>query len=172
MGGDLSDLQLESCRKDPGLAAITFAKLDLRALPSEARYDFVTANAIRYGFDDAGFRDCISSISGALKTGGTWLHLTSFTRGIRKSPSSREPRHFPMAIPSHFRSFRTSRKLLQSNGFGTIEFRKFLIPVDLPMQDLGAAAIQTHTVTTTSGERLQFRGALAQPWCHLVATKG
>jgi hypothetical protein len=68
--------------------------------------------------------------------------------------------------------------VLEASGFDEIHFKPFRIPIDLPAPPDGAAsrrgfeALNTHTVRLENGERVMYRGALAQPWCHLVARRG
>jgi hypothetical protein len=36
----------------------------------------------------------------------------------------------------------------------------------------GFEDLNSYTVKTETGDRLLFRGALYQPWCHMIAHKG
>lgn len=170
-GGDLSDLQVEACQKDPGLGGIAFRKMDIQALP-ESEYDLITANAILYGFDDAGFQDSIASIGRALKQGGSLIAFDYFHPWKQEISIIERSGSLPDGHPLHFRSYASTRKALEGGGFRDIDFRPFSIPIDLPKPDLGTDLMETYTVPTTDGQRLLFRGAIAQPWCHLVAIKG
>jgi hypothetical protein len=58
---------------------------------------------------------------------------------------------------------------LSAAGFAEPRFTPFEIGVDLP--DNGPASISTRTVTARDGRRLQFRGCLSQPWCHMAVRK-
>lgn len=170
-GGDLSDLQLEVCRNDHELAGIAFAKSDLRALPDMAKYDVIIANAILYGFDEAGFSECVASLAGALKPGGSLIAFDFFHPWHQEVAIIEKSGNFPAGHPLHFRSYGLSRSVLERHGFKGIDFRPFAIPIDLPMPDYGKNSIESYTVPTAQGKRLLFRGTIFQPWCHLVASK-
>jgi cyclopropane fatty-acyl-phospholipid synthase-like methyltransferase len=167
-GADLSEMQLEECRRDPTLSGITFAKMDIRDLPPD-RFDLIVANAILYGFSDEGFRECVSSISRSLRGAG---HLIAFdffhpfaqeVEIVERSPS------FPEGHPLHFRSYQRTQENLRAAGFGEIDFRPFRIPIKLPHPGYGS--IVSYTAETTNGDKMLFSGTLFQPWCHLVAGK-
>jgi SAM-dependent methyltransferase len=170
-GGDLSDLQLDTCRKDPDLAGIAFTRLDIKALPADARYDAILANAILYGFDHDSFLQSLRSLSGALRPRGVLIAFDFFHPWQQEVEIIEKTRAFPHGHPLHFRSYRTTEAALREAGFGDVTFNPFAIPIDLPRPDQEAADIRTHTVETTAGERLQFRGVICQPWCHLRAVK-
>jgi hypothetical protein len=53
-------------------------------------------------------------------------------------------------------------------GFKSVVFEPFEIAIDLPFSGLEGNPI-SYTKTTEEGKRMQFRGVLYQPWCHLVA---
>ena len=59
---------------------------------------------------------------------------------------------------------------LMNAGFSDIQFYPFEIPIDLPEPN-AASDLTTYTRRTEIGSRLQFRGSLYQPWCHLTARK-
>lgn len=170
-GGDLSAMQLELCRKDPELDGITFLRADLKALPSNRRYDLIVANAILYGFDATTFAECIRSVGGALKAGGSLIAFDYFHPWKQEVAIIEKTGDFPDGHPLHFRSYRGTEALLRQNGFERIQFRPFSIPIDLPRPAYDTDYVETYTVPTAAGERLLFRGAIGQPWCHLVASK-
>ena len=60
--------------------------------------------------------------------------------------------------------------MLEESGLGNASFEPFSIQIDLPRPEI-SGPIYTYTVRTDEGDRLQFRGTLFQPWCHLVANK-
>jgi SAM-dependent methyltransferase len=171
-GSDLSDLQIDVCRKDPELAGISFIGSDIRALPAVANYDMIIANAILYGFDEAGFSECVASLAGALKPGGNLIAFDFFHPWTQEVAIIEKSGNFPAGHPLHFRSYGLSRSILERYGFKSIDFRPFSIPIDLPMPDYGKNSIDSYTVPTTQGEKLLFRGTIFQPWCHLVASMG
>ena len=53
-------------------------------------------------------------------------------------------------------------------GFRNIHTDPFRMPFDLP-KSADPKNIDSYTATMRGGERLCFRGALYQPWCHLWA---
>jgi SAM-dependent methyltransferase len=170
-GGDLSDLQLDACRKDPELDGIAFVRLDIKALPTDRQYDAVLANAILYGFDQDSFAQSLRSICRALRPGGVLIAFDFFHPWKQEIAIVEKTRAFPQGHPLHFRSYSTTEAALREAGFGDVEFNPFAIPIDLPQLDYAIEDIKTHTVETKAGERLQFRGAICQPWCHLQAGK-
>ena len=169
-GGDLSDLQLETCRQDPELQGITFLRADLRALPADREYDLIVCNAILYGFDQAGFAQCISSIAGALEPGGSLIVFDFFHPWKQEVAIIEKTGGFPGGHPLHFRSYRITEDVLHAAGFDQVRFQPFEIPIDLPLPPLDTDHVESYTVPTASGGRLLFRGTICQPWCHLVAT--
>jgi SAM-dependent methyltransferase len=170
-GGDLSDLQLDVCRKDPQLAGVDFRRLDITALPADEKYDAILANAILYGFDQNGFEQSLQSISGALRPGGALIAFDFFHPWRQEVEIIEKTRSFPQGHPLHFRPYIETEAALRAAGFAEVEFTPFQIPIDLPKRDYSIEEIWTHTVVTTDGERLLFRGAICQPWCHLRAIK-
>src|SRR5688572_8327005 len=153
-GGDLSDLQLEVCRKDRQLDGVDFRRLDIKALPAGEKYDAILANAILYGFDQNGFEQSLRSISGALRPGGVLIVFDFFHPWKQEIEIIEKTRGFPQGHPLHFRPFIKTEDTLREVGFAGVEFRPFAIPIDLPQQDHAAEDIRTHTVVTTDGERL------------------
>lgn len=169
-GGDLSELSIAECRSNPVLAGVKFEVMNILRLDKQAtRYDLITANAILYGFTDELFAASLASINRALMPGG-WLIAFDFFHPWEQDVELVEKSAiFPNGHPLHFRSFATARKALAAAGFEEPHFQPFEISVDLP--DKGPSSISTRTVTAADGRRLQFRGALNQPWCHMMARK-
>jgi SAM-dependent methyltransferase len=167
-GGDLSDMQLEECRRDQTLAGIKFEKLDIRDLPQDA-FDLVVANAILYGFSDDSFRQCVQSIGRSLRAGGHFIAFDFFQPFVQEVDIVERSAAFPHGHPLHFRSFGHTEQVLSSNGFDSVSFKPFEIKIDLPRP--GAESIVSYTVKTQDEARLLFRGSLFQPWCHLIAKK-
>jgi hypothetical protein len=77
----------------------------------------------------------------------------------------------PEGMTLHLRGFAQVEAALKRAGFADVEFHPFEIPIDLPRLQ-GADELQTHTVKMADGKRLNLRGAIYQPWCHLVARRG
>lgn len=166
-GGDLSPLRIDICRKDSGLAGIRFEVMDIMELPSGS-FDVVVANAVLCLLSEADYQKAISSIARALKPSGTliafdWMH--EFDQELAVTERTPE---IPEGIHLYFRSFRTVRAILSRHGFGDARFMPFAIPIDL---EAAPGTVNTRTIRSAEGGRLQFRGALYQPWCHLAATR-
>ena len=60
---------------------------------------------------------------------------------------------------------------LNNVGYLKSEFIPFEIPFDMeePPHD---GEVVSYTKKLIDGKRLMFRGALDQPWCHMIAHKG
>jgi SAM-dependent methyltransferase len=169
-GGDLSDLQLDVCRKDPELSGISFVRTDLKALSPARKYDLIIANAILYGFESSAFVECIRSIAGALNPGGAMVAFDFFHPWEQDVAIVEKTGSFPDGHPLHFRPFRQTEAQLNREGFRHVDFRPFSISIDLPKPAYDTDRVESYTIPTTAGERLLFRGTIYQPWCHLVAT--
>jgi len=174
IGGDLSPNAVEACRADPRLSGIGFQVMDVFELPA-SRFNAIVANAVNVFFSIEQYDEAIASIAKSLKPNGyyfayEWLH--SFNQDIQIVEKTRS--HVD-GLKFHFRPFSVVEPIFKRHGFDSVEFRPFVIPIDLERgakytdDDTGFEDINTYTVKTESGERLQFRGALYQPWCHLVA---
>jgi SAM-dependent methyltransferase len=169
-GGDLSELSIAGCKANPALAGVSLEVMDiLRLAERPMRYDIVVTNAILYGFTDDLFAGSLKSIHDALVPGG-WLVAFDFFHPWEQNVALIEKSAlFPDGHPLHFRSFSSTRAALSAAGFAEPRFTPFEIGVDLP--DNGPASISTRTVTARDGRRLQFRGCLSQPWCHMAVRK-
>jgi cyclopropane fatty-acyl-phospholipid synthase-like methyltransferase len=163
-GGDMSTMEIESCKNDPALSGITFRTLDIRYLPEKA-FDVIISNAILYGFDDDDFSAAIKSICGALRSGGSLIAF-DFFHPFRQEVSIIEKSNHHQGAgglhPMHFRSYANVEKLLASTGFTHTSFKPFKIQIDLPFQGYDS-------ITTYTSGGFQFRGCLSQPWCHLIS---
>jgi SAM-dependent methyltransferase len=169
-GGDLSELSIAGCKANEALGGVTLEVMDIRRLGEQpGRYDIVTTNAILYGFTDDLFEASLKAIHQVLVPGG-WLVAFDFFHPWEQNVELVEKSaHFPDGHPLHFRSYSTTRAATSAAGFEEPRFAPFEIGVDLP--DKGPASISTHTVTARDGRRLQYRGCLSQPWCHMAARK-
>lgn len=164
-GGDLSDMQLAECRRADDLRNVAFEKMDILALPRQ-RFDIVVANAILYGFAPAEFARCIESIAAALRPGGVFIAFDFFHPYAQELAIIETSAGFPAGHPLHMRSMPGTERVIKQAGFARVQFLPFNIPIDLSPEE---NSLQTRTVRSEGGERLQFRGMLFQPWCHLLA---
>lgn len=170
VGGELAEDVLEQCRNDPDLAAITFERLDVLALERTAEFDAVIASAVLFLLDESEFAQAVASISQALRPGGALIAFDFFHPFEQRLEIHERERTHADGLRLNFRPYSDVRALLQTHGFGPIEFRPFEIPIDLPRPERDDEIISyTHRLET--GGRLLFRGALYQPWCHLVARR-
>jgi len=170
-GGDLVPAVLEECRSNELLKGISFESLDVLDLPANEELDIVVANAVLYVFSRSEFERAIASISRALGPTGSLAAFDFFHPFRQNLEIVERSEKFPNGHALHFRPFAEVEPVLRANGFDRVEFRPFQIPVDLPRPQ-SDEDISSYTVRDDSGGRLLYRGALSQPWCHLLATKG
>jgi len=169
VGGELAESSLKEARGNPDLEGVRFEVMDM--LDLRGTYDVIVANAVAvyFGYDE--YEAAMRSIAKALKPGGTyiafeWLHpfadqdLTIIEKSVTH----------PEGLKIHFRPIAKVKAILESCGFSSIAFEPFEIPIDLPFPGY-TGDVATYTRTTDDGARLQFRGTLFQPWCHLSAEK-
>lgn len=170
-GADLAESSLEECRRNPALKGISFEKLDMLKLPNEGQYDIIVANAVAVYFYWEEYEKALRSVARALTEGGTyfafeWLHpfehqdivITETTMG------------HPEGLRICFRPMKTVADMMKKCGFATVAFHPFDIPIELPMRGYDQEVF-SYTIKAADGRNLCYRGALSQPWCHLVAQK-
>lgn len=176
-GGDLASSMIESCKADPALDGIRFEVMDMLNIRHVEEFDVVIANAVTYLFNNEEYTSAIRSVSACLKPGGwffsfEWLH--PFEHDIEILETSRT---HPKGLRIHARPYSSVSAILSEHGFANYRFQPFSIPIDLPRgatygpNEDGFEDLNSYTVKTETGERLLFRGALFQPWCHLIAQK-
>jgi cyclopropane fatty-acyl-phospholipid synthase-like methyltransferase len=170
VGADLSTSIIGENRDNPGLAGIEFVAADMLKFPQERKYDVITSNAALMFFTPPEFDRALQNLSGVLKPGGSllifdWFHPFEQELEIRETSAAH-----PRGLTLYCRSFSSVRRAVQQAGLSELELRPFSMPFDLA-RSTEATSIDTHTVQTTQGQRLSFRGVLHQPWCHAVATK-
>jgi len=168
-GGELADSSLAEARANPELAGIVFEQMDM--LDLKGRYDCIVANAVAvyFGWDE--YERALASVARALSPGGIyfafeWLHpFDDQDLEIIETTVSH-----PEGLKIHFRPYGKVARLLTKYGFEDVEFHPFVLPIDLPFPGHQGDAI-SYTMRKDDGERLCFRGALYQPWCHMSARK-
>jgi len=176
IGGDLAESSIDACRNNPQLSRVHFEVMDIFNLPVR-RYDIIVANAVAVYFDHPLYERAIASVAKALNPGGSylafeWLH--PYEQDIHIVEKSRS---HPRGLNLYFRPFSIVKRILETHGFADVHFSPFNIPVDLQKGQAcagnrdGDEELNSYTVKTESGERMLFRGALSQPWCHLSAVK-
>lgn len=170
-GVDLSRSAIQKCRNDRALSGIAFEERDMLDLSFGARFDVVTANAVTVYFDWDQYRAAMTSVYSVLSPGGTyiafeWLHPFSVQDLTIVETNALNPD----GLKFHFRPISRVESVLRSAGFSQVQFLPFELPIDLPCPGHDADVV-TYTRKDEYGHRLAFRGALYQPWCHMVARK-
>jgi SAM-dependent methyltransferase len=170
VGVDLSASIIAENLDNPRLKGIEFFVADMLAMPQDRKYDVITSNAALMFFAPAEFDRALVNLSSVLQPGGSllifdWFHPFEQELEIRETSAAH-----PRGLTLHCRSFSTVRKAMEQAGLGDLELRPFSMPFDLA-RSADPTSIDTHTVQTTQGQRLSFRGALHQPWCHAIAIK-
>jgi SAM-dependent methyltransferase len=171
IGWDIFPPIVERCRADPALSGIEFDVVSVLDIKAEAVADVAILSAVLGRFNDQEHELAWRGIWKALKPGGhavvfDWYH--GFRQTVRIID---ETDLHPEGLILTFRSSLAMEDQLKKLGFDHIEFHPFRISVDLANKN-AADAVNTHTRRAADGERLQFRGSIFQPWCHMLARKG
>ena len=176
-GAELSTDALVACRSDPTLEAMAFHQMDVVNLPADARYDVAIVNAVLYLLSDDDLASAFSGLSRLVQPGGALVVFDYFHDFPHDIAVIERSRSHPDGLPLHLRPMERTEPLLRDAGFDAVRFLPFQIPIDLPPgarygnNDSGFEDLNSYTVRAEDGRRLLFRGALFQPWCHLVARK-
>lgn len=169
-GIDIVPEVIELNRSDPELAGVEFRWGDILSLEEVGIADLVVCSAILFRFDDGRLRQALGNLARLLRKGGHLLFF-EFVHPFRQTLRIvEETVVHPEGLAIFMRGYHSVTEYLQQAGFEEVHFRPFDIPVDLPLND-PSDPLYTHTKVTADGARLQFRGAMYQPWCHVVAKK-
>jgi len=169
-GIDLSEIQITAARNDPAAAGISFEVANiLEMAKTPARFDIVVCNAMLSGFSIPSFAEAVRNVAAAIKPGGTFLSFEWFHPFEQELEIIERSSLFPDGYPLHFRSYGLTERVCHEAGLEKVEFVPFLLPLDLPHP--GFNSVRTYTRNAADGERLQMRGILLQPWCHLIARR-
>lgn len=177
IGADLAVKFVEECRVNPKLAGMSFEVMNMLDIPADSKFDVIVANAVTQFFNFEEYDQAIRSVMRALKPGGwylsfEWLHGFEQDLEIKETSQSH-----PNGLKIFARPFHKVEAVFKQYGSAEIEFRPFQIPIDLVRGTTygenreGYQNLNSYTVKAETGERLLFRGALFQPWCHLRAQK-
>jgi cyclopropane fatty-acyl-phospholipid synthase-like methyltransferase len=166
-GGELAESSLTAARANPELSGVEFRTMDMLDIPGH--YDVIVANAVAVYFSWEEYEAAMRSVAKALKPGGTYLAFEWLHPHPQDLMIIEESISHPEGLKIHFRPYEKTAKVLRSAGFKSVDFRPFEIAIDIP-HNPAEKDVVTHTEMTDTGHRLQFRGALFQPWCHMVAT--
>lgn len=167
VGGDLAKSSIDECRANPKLSGIAFEEMDLLNLP-QARFDIVIVNAVFYMLDDGQYNRGLASVAKCLKPGGKCLVYDFAHPFVHQKLTIMETSVLhPHGLRLVFRPMPSVTRDAQAAGFVSVDFRPFELPIDLPMPGYDEE-VTTYTVGRKDGSRAMFRGALFQPWCHMI----
>lgn len=169
-GGDLAESSLAECRANPDLAGISFKNLNILDLPKDSRYDIIVVNAVLYMMEDREFEGALRSMAQALVPGGAVVVFDFFHPFEQDLSIIEVSKTHPNGLRLRFRPMSRATTMLEEAGFSNVQYRPFTLPIDLPRNPDDSELI-SYTIVTADQVRLPFRGALYQPWCHLVAGK-
>ena len=169
-GGELMPEALALCRSAPDLKGMTFVEMDLLDIGHAETFDIVVVNAVLYLFGDDDLARALSSVARALAPGGSLVAFDMFHPFEQHLTVREASLTHPEGLVLHLRPYSVLRGAAARAGLGEPSIHPFAIPIDLP-RPASDDDIVSFTVPTAAGERLLFRGALAQPWCHVVANR-
>jgi ubiquinone/menaquinone biosynthesis C-methylase UbiE len=170
-GADVFPSIIEFCRSDSRLDGIEFCQLDVRNMPqTQPSYDMIVVNAVLHRFDKCTLRKCIKGLYHLLKPKGTLFLFEFFHEFDQEVEIIEQQSTHPEGARLHFWSYRTIEEMLEQHGFSEVEFHPFKIDIDLP-KPKNPNDTSTYTLKTDAQERLQLRGSILMPWCHLAAQK-
>lgn len=176
-GGEYSEESLTACRGNPMLVGVDLEHMDITDLRAPARFDVAIVNAVLYLMDETQFRRSIDSLARVLHPLGSLIVFDFFHPYQQELSIIETSRSHPDGLPLSFRPMAKVQQVLEGAGFSEVRFEPFEIPIDLqPGTTFGPNAsgfedLNSYTTRAKDGRRLLFRGALYQPWCHLVARR-
>jgi len=168
-GRDAYPEVIDNCQATPELAGIDFGLWDVREASPE-RFDILVLNAMLGYFKADELANVLANLGASLVPGGLFLAfawLNPFEQEIYIT--ERSPSH-PDGAVLNIHSYALFSRLMNANGFEPPQFTPFEIPIDLP-RPTAPDDPRTYTETTLDGRRLNFRGSIFQPWCHVAARK-
>jgi SAM-dependent methyltransferase len=170
-GGDLALSSIKEAQNNPKLSGIAFKEMDVFNLPNN-KYDIIIANAVGVYFKWPDYQYLLESVYQSLKQGGVyfafeWLHSFDHQDLIVLETTVSHPE----GIRICFRPIKKVSYYLNKVGYLKPDFIPFEIPFDMEETPHDGEVV-TYTRKLFDGKRLMFRGALAQPWCHMIAYKG
>jgi SAM-dependent methyltransferase len=170
VGGDLAKSSIEECRANSKLVGIAFEEMDLLNLPQD-RFDVVIVNAVFYMLDDEQYSQALASVAKCLRPGGECLIFDYAHPFVHQKLTIMETSVLhPNGLRLVFRPIPSVVKDARAAGFVSVDFHPFELPIDLPMPGYDQE-VTTYTVSRKDDSRAMFRGALFQPWCHMIAHK-
>lgn len=171
-GGDLAKSSLVKCRNSTELSGVLFREMDFLSLNSNNEFDIIVANAVTYLFSWHEYSICMEGVFKALRPGGAyitfeWLHPFEHQDITITETTVMHPEGIRISA----RPIPKVKNMMTDIGFGNIAFHPFEMPFDLPRPGNDEEVV-SYTENLEDGRRLTFRGALYQPWCHMIAHKG
>lgn len=168
-GCDLSESALNKASQIQELVDVDLNQMDITNLPHNVA-DIAIVNAVLYMMDSTDFERSIASLSNCLSETGR-LIVFDFAHTFPQELEILESSHsHPQGLRLMFRSQKAWVAPLERYGFRDIEFLPFEPPEDLPRIE-NATDLISYTIETQEGRRLLFRGALSQPWAHIIARR-
>lgn len=164
---DISAHAIESCRKRPELRDVEFKVIDILDPEENGTYDFVVASVSFFEFDEDDFERAVRNTAALVRSGG-WFILFDLIHEFEQYVAIREKAELKKNLSIYLRPLSDVSRCFERAGFGNIHADPFRMPFDLA-NSADPKNIDSYTVTMRGGERLCFRGALYQPWCHLWA---
>jgi trans-aconitate methyltransferase len=169
-GADLVERIIVENAGKPELAGVSFRVMDMLEMDADRRYDVVVANAALMFFDDVEFERAVFNLSRAVKPGGLLAVFDLFHPFEETITVVETSAAHPNGLKFSLRSHRQVRRAVEGGGLEPPSFETWSMPMDMP-RPTDRADLTTYTVRTDGGERLSFRGALYQPWCHMLARR-
>lgn len=167
-GGDMALSSLDAARLAIADNFVHLTPMDM--LHIEGEYDVIVANAVTYLFDGSTYTKAVASAARALKSKGVFISFEwAHPFGGQDIAIVETTDGHPRGLPIHARPYRKVRDELMRVGFAHVSFHPFEMPFDIAAPEDPGGTPVTYTEETRDGRRLSFRGALYQPWCHVVA---
>lgn len=168
-GGDAAADAVEICALDPELADIEVRFMDVTEISAD-NLDAVIVNAVLFSLDGDAVGRALSSLCSSLRPGGVFANFEFYHPFPEELEIIERSKLYPDGLTLHSRSIAAYERLLLRHGFTDVAFHPFEIPIDLhdAHED---SSLTSYTRRLDDGTRLIFRGALAQPWCHVIARK-
>lgn len=168
-GGDLAKSSVAEASENPELEGIDFQVMDIFNLP-EASFDIIVVNAVVYMFNDEQYEKSLESIAKALTPGGAAFFFDFAQPHNHELEIIEKTMSHPDGLRLCFRSYKRVNTAIEKAGFESIDIQPFVLPIDLPRPDINGEVI-SYTIRDENAQRMAFRGALYQPWCHMIAHK-
>jgi SAM-dependent methyltransferase len=170
IGWDIFPAVIDACRKDPELAMAKFEVMNVLDIKPAGIADIAVLSAVLFRFGDQEHENAWRQIGKTLRPGGHAVVFDFYHQFRQTLRIIDETDVHPDGLTLNLRSQHAVEKQLHGLGFDEVRFTPFEISVDLERKDPGDP-VSTYTCPAADGRRLQFRGALYQPWCHLTARK-